>query len=43
MATEIGKETKLKLSIETIITFGFVLVTITGVYFTLEGKIAQAL
>tara|TARA_R110001583_G_scaffold35622_10_gene118340 strand:- start:227 stop:508 length:282 start_codon:yes stop_codon:yes gene_type:complete len=43
MATEIGKETKLKLSIETIITFGFVLVTITGVYFTLEGKIAQAM
>jgi|TARA_R110000824_G_scaffold89385_1_gene219192 hypothetical protein len=43
MATEISKETKLKLSLETIISLGFALVSITAVYFTLEGKIATAM
>ena len=43
MATEISKETKLKLSIETIISLGFALVSITTVYFTLKGDIATAM
>mgnify|MGYP001248161597 CR=1 FL=1 len=30
MATEIGKDTKVKLSLETIISLGIVLVTMTG-------------
>ena len=42
MATEISKETKLKLSLETIIGIGFVLVTMTGMWFTLKGEIAEA-
>ena len=40
MATEIGKDTKIKLSLETIISFGFVLETMTGMWFTLKGEIA---
>ena len=40
MATEIGKDTKVKLSLETIISLGFALVSITAVYFTLKGDIA---
>ena len=42
MATEIGKDTKVKLSLETIISLGFVLVTMTGMWFTLKGEIAEA-
>ena len=42
MATEIGKDTKIKLSLETIISLGFVLVTMTGMWFTLKGEIAEA-
>ena len=43
MATEINKDTKLKLSLETIISLGFALVSITAVYFTLKGEIATAM
>jgi|TARA_R100001224_G_scaffold84084_1_gene53402 hypothetical protein len=42
MAQEIGKDTKVKLSLETIISLGFVLVTMTGMWFTLKGEIAEA-
>ena len=42
MAQEIGKDTKVKLSLETIISLGFVLVTMTGMWFTLNGEIAEA-
>jgi len=42
MAQEIGKDTKIKLSLETIISLGFVLVTMTGMWFTLKGDIAEA-
>ena len=42
MATEIGKETKVKLSLETIISLGVVLVGMTGMWFTLQADIAEA-
>ena len=42
MATEVSKYTKVKLSLETIISLGFVLVTMTGMWFTLKGEIAEA-
>ena len=42
MATEIGKDTKVKLSLETIISLGIVLVMGTGMWFTLKGEIAEA-
>ena len=42
MATEIGKETKIKLSLETIISLGVVLVSMTGMWFTLQADIAEA-
>ena len=42
MATEIGKETKVKLSLETIISLGVVLVMGTGMWFTLQADIAEA-
>ena len=42
MAQEISKETKVKLSLETIIALGFVLVTMTGMWFTLKADIAEA-
>ena len=42
MATEIGKDTKVKLSLETIISLGVVLVTMTGMLFTLQADIAEA-
>ena len=43
MSTEISKDTKLKLSLETIISLGFALVSITAVYFNLQGQIATAM
>jgi hypothetical protein len=42
MATEIGKDTKVKLSLETIISLGIVLVMGTGMWFTLQADIADA-
>ena len=42
MATEIGKDTKVKLSLETIISLGVVLVMGTGMWFTLKADIAEA-
>jgi hypothetical protein len=42
MATEIGKDTKIKLSLETIISLGFVLVSMTGMWFTLKADIQEA-
>ena len=42
MATEIGKETKVKLSLETIIALGVVLVSMTGMWFTLQADISEA-
>jgi len=42
MATEIGKDTKVKLSLETIISLGVVLVMGTGMWFTLQADIAEA-
>jgi|TARA_B100000424_G_C22787084_1_gene422839 hypothetical protein len=43
MATEISKQTKLKLSLETIIGLGVVLVSMTGMWYTLEAKIQEAM
>ena len=42
MATEIGKDTKVKLSLETIISLGVVFVMGTGMWFTLQADIAEA-
>ena len=42
MATEIGKDTKVKLSLETIISLGVVLAMGTGMWFTLQADIAEA-
>jgi hypothetical protein len=42
MAQEISKDTKIKLSLETIISLGIVLVSMTGMWFTLKGEIAEA-
>ena len=42
MATEIDKETKVKLSLETIIALGVVLVSMTGMWFTLQADIQEA-
>ncbi len=42
MAQELSKDTKIKLSLETIISLGFVLVTMTGMWFTLKADIAEA-
>ena len=42
MATEIGKDTKVKLSLETIISLGVVLVSMTGMWFTLKADIQEA-
>jgi hypothetical protein len=42
MATEIGKDTKVKLSLETIISLGVVLVAGTGMWFSLQAEIAEA-
>jgi hypothetical protein len=42
MAQEISKDTKIKLSLETIISLGVVLVSMTGMWFTLKGEIAEA-
>tara|TARA_R100001163_G_C5060860_1_gene197724 strand:- start:9 stop:281 length:273 start_codon:yes stop_codon:yes gene_type:complete len=42
MATEIGKATKLKLSLETLITVGATVVVITTMYLTLKSEIAVA-
>tara|TARA_R100001510_G_scaffold56004_1_gene60781 strand:- start:51 stop:329 length:279 start_codon:yes stop_codon:yes gene_type:complete len=42
MATEISKETKIKLSLETIIALGVVLVSMTGMWFTLKADIQEA-
>jgi len=42
MATEIGKDTKVKLRLETIISLGVVLVGMTGMWFTLQADIAEA-
>ena len=42
MATEIGKDTKVKLSLETIISLGIMLVMGTGMWFTLQADIAEA-
>jgi hypothetical protein len=42
MATEIGKDTKIKLSLETIISLGVVLVSMTGMWFTLKAEIQEA-
>ena len=42
MATEIGKDTKVKLSLETIISLGVVLVSMTGMWFTLQAGIEEA-
>tara|TARA_R110002020_G_scaffold226720_1_gene437176 strand:+ start:1607 stop:1879 length:273 start_codon:yes stop_codon:yes gene_type:complete len=42
MATEIGKGTKIKLTLETLITVGATIVAVTTMYFTLQADIAQA-
>ena len=42
MATEIGKDTKIKLSLETIVSLGVVLVSMTGMWFTLKADIQEA-
>ena len=42
MATEIGKDTKVKLSLETIISLGVVLVAGTGMWFSLQAEIAES-
>tara|TARA_R110002012_G_C11405562_1_gene586340 strand:+ start:311 stop:583 length:273 start_codon:yes stop_codon:yes gene_type:complete len=42
MATEIGKATKLRLSLETLITVGATVVIVTTMYLTLKSEIAVA-
>ena len=42
MTKELNEDTAFKLSIKTIISLGFVLVTMTGMWFTLKGEIAEA-
>jgi hypothetical protein len=42
MATEIGKGTKVKLTLETLITIGATVATVTTMYFTLQADIAEA-
>jgi len=42
MATEIGKGTKLKLTLETLVTVGATIVAVTTMYFTLQADIAEA-
>ena len=42
MAFNINKNTELKLSLETIVSLGLVLITITAVYINLKGEIATA-
>ena len=42
MATEIGKGTKIKLTIESMITIGAMVVALTTMWFTLKADIAEA-
>jgi hypothetical protein len=42
MATEIGKGTKIKLTLETLVTVGATIVAVTTMYFTLQADIAEA-
>jgi hypothetical protein len=42
MTLEVGKETKIKLSIETIISMGGMLVVLATMWFTLKADIAEA-
>ena len=42
MATEIGKNTKIKLTLETVISLGATVAMITTMYFTLKADIAEA-
>ena len=42
MAVEIGKGTKIKLTLETLITIGGTIVALTTMYFTLQADIAEA-
>ena len=42
MATEIGKNTKIKLTLETVIRLGATVAMITTMYFTLKADIAEA-
>jgi hypothetical protein len=42
MATEIGKGTKIKVTLETLITIGGTIVVMTGMYYTLQADIAEA-
>tara|TARA_R100000734_G_scaffold12081_1_gene8951 strand:- start:2512 stop:2784 length:273 start_codon:yes stop_codon:yes gene_type:complete len=42
MATEIGKNTKVKLTLETVISIGATIAMVTTMYFTLKADIAEA-
>ena len=42
MTTEVGKGTKVKLTLETLITVGATVVIVTTMYFTLRADIAEA-
>ena len=42
MATEIGKGTKIKVTLETLISIGATIVIMTGMYYTLQADIAEA-
>ena len=42
MTLEVGKETKIKLSIETILSMGGMLVLLATMWFTLKADIAEA-
>tara|TARA_R110002020_G_scaffold98179_3_gene233875 strand:+ start:233 stop:505 length:273 start_codon:yes stop_codon:yes gene_type:complete len=42
MAVEIGKGTKIKLTLETLITIGGTIIALTTMYFTLQADIAEA-
>jgi len=42
MATEIGKGTKIKLTLETLVTVGATIVAVTTMYFSLQAEIAVA-
>jgi hypothetical protein len=42
MAKELNEDTAFKLSIKTIIAIGFAIVTLAGMWFTLQAEIAEA-
>jgi len=42
MTTEIGKGTKIKITLETLVTVGATIVAVTTMYFSLQAEITEA-